>query len=120
MTSMHNFESIDFTLLSQYHEMLGKSGVTDSLSTLETLMPQYYAELAALAEQRDETAFRRQAHKIKGACRSLGFSRLGEVMQNLERDQWSWAEAGQMLSQWESWLAVDIEQVKAWLAGKAE
>lgn len=120
MTLMQNSESINFGLLNQYYELLGKSGLAESVSTLEHLMPDYYAELKQCAEQTDDTGFRRQAHKIKGACRSLGLARLGDIMQVLERDEWSWNDVEKMLAQWELWLEQDINAVKTWLEGKAE
>ncbi|MCL5049370.1 Hpt domain-containing protein [Aliidiomarina maris] len=109
-------ESINFDLLSQYRDLLGSEGLNDSLATLESLMPDYFEELTALRAAEDEASFRRQAHKIKGACRSLGFARMGEVMAFLERDTWTWPQAQVQMDAWQVWMQEDVPKVKAWLA----
>lgn len=108
-------ESINFTLLEQYYEILGSDGISESLRTLEKLMPEYIAELEALGARQKEADFRRQAHKIKGGCRSLGFARLGQQMEFLERDSWSWEDAGSAIEQWRAWLPEDLQSVQNWL-----
>lgn len=109
-------EAIDYTLLNQYRDMLGTDGISQSLQTLETLIPSYLSELAALGEAEDEPAFRRQAHKVKGACRSLGFARLGDAMQYLEREHWTWADANAVQTECHAWLKADLDEVKRWLS----
>lgn len=107
--------NIDFTLLGQYYDILGKEGLAESLRTFHSLMPGYLRELRAEAAEQKEEAFRRQAHKIKGGCRSLGFTRLGATMQFLERENWQWAEVDVLLQKWEQHLQQDYEQVDSWL-----
>lgn len=107
--------TIDFTLLEQYRDILGEEGLSESLRTFHSLMPVYLQELQEEASRKDEDAFRRQAHKIKGGCRSLGFTRLGAVMQFLERDTWQWGEIEPLLTEWKQHLQVDHEQAVTWL-----
>lgn len=108
-------ESIDFSLLEQYFELLGEEGIRESLATLQKLMPEYIAEAEGLAAEQDETNFRRQAHKIKGGCRSLGFTRLGKLMEYLEREPWDWAQVAEVIAQWRAWLPEDLQSVQNWL-----
>lgn len=115
MTTTDTENTIDFTLLEQYYEILGKEGLNESLLTFNSLMPGYLDELREQAKQEDETAFRRQAHKIKGGCRSLGFTRLGSVMQFLEREEWVWEEIDPLLDTWRDNLQLDYERVESWL-----
>ncbi|MCC5880651.1 MAG: Hpt domain-containing protein [Idiomarina sp.] len=118
MTTISYSESIDFTLLEQYFELLGSEGIRESLTTLQQLMPEYISELEDKAAQQDETGFRRQAHKIKGGCRSLGFARLGKLMEFLERDQWRWDDTLEAIAQWQLWLPEDLQSVQNWLYTK--
>ena len=115
MTLINYSEPINYKLLEQYRELLGKDGVAHSLTTLETLIPDYMAELETLNGTQQEPELRRQAHKVKGACRSLGFVRLGEAMHFLERDSWTWPQVDAVLHQSELWLTDDLEEVKRWL-----
>ncbi|MGX5913289.1 Hpt domain-containing protein [Aliidiomarina sp. Khilg15.8] len=115
MTAQTTDNNIDFTLLEQYLDILGKEGLGESLRTFHGLMPVYLSELEEEAAQKDEDAFRRQAHKIKGGCRSLGFTRLGQTMQFLERETWDWQEVEPMLTAWREHLQTDYEQVATWI-----
>lgn len=108
-------ETIDQELLKQYQELLGSSGLKESLETLKSLMPTYYDELCQYYQAEDESAFRRQAHKMKGACRSLGFARLGEAMAFLEKETWQWQQAAEVMSLWSNWLVDDLAEVEYWL-----
>lgn len=112
-------ESIDFSLLEQYFELLGEEGIRESLTTLQKLMPEYIAEAETLATAQDETNFRRQAHKIKGGCRSLGFARLGKLMEYLERESWEWGDVAEAIAQWRAWLPEDLQSVQNWLYTRA-
>lgn len=115
MATQTTDNNIDFTLLGQYYDILGKDGLAESLRTFHSLMPGYLNELQEEARVHNEEAFRRQAHKVKGGCRSLGFTRLGTTMQFLERENWDWAEIGALLEDWEKHLQHDYEQVDDWL-----
>lgn len=108
-------ESIDFALLEQYFELIGAESTRESLMTLQNILPDYIAEAEDLAAQQDETNFRRQAHKVKGGCRSLGFTRLGQQMEFLEREPWDWEQAEAALAQWRTWLPEDLQSVQNWL-----
>ncbi|MCC5855715.1 MAG: Hpt domain-containing protein [Idiomarina sp.] len=106
---------IDTSLLDQYKEMLGPNGLEESVLTFRELVPSYVAELETLIAARDETGVRRQGHKMKGACRSLGFIRLANTMEMLEKSDWVWGDAEQVLKEWPPQLAADLEDVEAWL-----
>lgn len=108
-------ESINYTLLEQYRDMLGVDGIAHSLATLTELLPSYLDELKQHAHEHHEEAFRRQAHKVKGGARSLGFVRIGAAMQFLEQDSWDWKQANSVISECEQWLSTDIAEVTAWL-----
>ena len=108
-------ESINYTLLEQYRDMLGADGVAHSLATLTELLPSYLEELKQHASKQQEDAFRRQAHKVKGGAHSLGFVRIGAAMQFLERDHWNWDQANRVIAECEQWLSTDIPEVTAWL-----
>lgn len=114
MASINKFESFDFTLLRQYYDILGKEGVAQSLVTFNRLIPEYIQELQSLICE-DETLFRRQAHKIKGSCRSLGFLRLGKLMEFLERETWTWDEAKTKVEQFAEFVQPDQQAVETWL-----
>lgn len=116
MASINKSESIDFTLLRQYYDILGKEGVSQSLITFNRLIPEYIQELQSLMLE-DEKLFRRQAHKIKGSCRSLGFLRLGKLMEFLEQETWTWDEAKTKVEQFVEALQPDQHAAEAWLNG---
>ena len=111
-------ESINYGLLEQYRDLLGVDGIAHSLATLSELWPGYLDELKAHARARQEEAFRRQAHKIKGGARSLGFVRIGAAMQFLEQETWDWEQTDSVISQCEQWLATDLPEVTAWLGNE--
>ncbi|RUO29803.1 histidine kinase [Aliidiomarina sedimenti] len=119
MTFINKFESLDEELLSQYHELLGEEGLTQSLDTFARLMPEYIVELERFALAEEEDDFRRQAHKVKGGCRSLGFARLGALMQYLEKDHWQWPEVPALIADARQWLAEDQETARQWLKAKS-
>lgn len=111
-------ETINYTLLEQYHEMLGSDGIGHSLATLTELLPSYLDELKQRAQAQEEDAFRRQAHKVKGGARSLGFVRIGAAMQFLEQDRWDWEQATSVIDECEQWLSTDVAEVTDWLSQK--
>lgn len=108
-------EVLDTTLLQQYMELLGASGLAASMATFKELIPDYFEALLNFIEQRDEKATRSQAHKIKGSCRSLGFSRLGEPMRFIEQEAWEWNELEAKLGGWSGNFESDYAQAIDWL-----
>ncbi|RUO42947.1 histidine kinase [Aliidiomarina taiwanensis] len=107
--------ALDTNLLEQYTDMLGIKGLRDSLNMFIELMPEYMQELDSVVHARDEQATRSQAHKMKGACRSLGFSGLAQPMEHIEKNRWTWEEVEQLLESWPNQLSQDIAQATAWL-----
>ncbi len=106
---------IDTTLLEQYVSMLGPNGLRESMTTFNELMPSYIAELETLVAVKDSSSTRRQAHKMKGACRSLGFVRLAKAMEYIEKDAWHWQGVETLLASWPSEMNQDIKTASAWL-----
>jgi|GEM_PF-397892 len=108
-------EVLDTALLQQYLELLGVSGLAASMATFKELIPGYFEALLSFIEQRDEKATRSQAHKIKGSCRSLGFTRLGEPMRFIEQEAWEWNEPEVKLDNWLVHFESDYAQAIDWL-----
>lgn len=115
MTYINKSDPLDTQLLQQYFELLGREGLQQSLDTFTRLMPSYMSELQSFAAAKREDDFRRQAHKVKGGCRSLGFARLGHAMQYLEKEAWQWNDVEKVLNDAISWLETDRVSAQAWL-----
>ncbi|TRW50349.1 hypothetical protein FM042_05835 [Aliidiomarina halalkaliphila] len=109
---------LDTELLQQYVEILGKEGIAASFITFESMCPQYLQELHGLMGLENETAIRQCAHKMKGSCRSLGFIRLGQSMEVIEKEQWTMAQLEARVSAWGPMMHEDIAAAKAWLANQ--
>lgn len=114
--STGNSNDIDWALLKQYQGILGMQGIADSFKMFVEVLPDYESELKQLITSKDEAAVRSQAHKIKGSCRSLGFKRLGEIMQFIEKESWQWPELEAQIAQWPLHYAADTAIVAEWLA----
>jgi two-component system aerobic respiration control sensor histidine kinase ArcB len=114
MTSGNNAE-IDWVLLEQYRDILGAEGIQESIRMFLQMAPEYFAELTGFYTQQNEAKLRRQAHKLKGSCHSLGFKRLGESMQLIEKEDWQWQDVGHELEQWPHCFAADTTIVNEWL-----
>ncbi|RUO23593.1 hypothetical protein CWE08_02810 [Aliidiomarina iranensis] len=112
-----NSNEIDWALLQQYQQILGIQGIADSFTMFLQVLPDYQAELERLVATRDEAAVRSHAHKIKGSCRSLGFQRLGEEMQFIEKEPWQWGQVESLIAEWPHHYSADTTMVENWLAG---
>ncbi len=106
---------IDERLLTQYADLMGSAGVADILTTFDDNVAGYLDHIGWLVKQRDENAVRRQAHKLKGACRSVGLLQLGSLMEHIERQPWHWSELEQLLQQWAVELPKHQQQLRQWL-----
>lgn len=116
---MHGKDNqLDTELLQQYVEILGKEGIAASFNTFESMCPEYLVELRGLIQSENDTAIRQCAHKMKGSCRSLGFIRLGQSMEVIEKEQWTNEQLEARVEAWEPMLHEDIAAAKAWLASK--
>ncbi|WP_157981313.1 Hpt domain-containing protein [Aliidiomarina sanyensis] len=107
---------LDYELLNQYLEILGPEGLGASVATFKQMAPEYLTEFKGLVNAQNEVEVRRSAHKIKGSCRALGFIRLGQSMQEIERDEWVFTDLPARVEAWEAQLAKDLEQLEHWLA----
>lgn len=106
---------LDEKLLEQYYELLGVEGVREMHEIFSDNIGGYTEYLQQLVEQRNEAETRRQAHKVKGACRSVGLQQLARGMEHLEREPWHWQEADELLAQWCVELPLHQHQLKRWL-----
>lgn len=106
---------IDTTLLEQYVSMLGPNGLRESMTTFNELMPSYLDELEIMVAAKDSSSTRRQAHKMKGACRSLGFVRLAQAMEYIEKDAWHWQGVESLLVSWPEEMNQDTKVAMEWL-----
>ncbi|RUO62534.1 Hpt domain-containing protein [Pseudidiomarina insulisalsae] len=106
---------LDKDLLEQYADLMGDDGVQDMYATFADNIGGYLNHLQWLVKARNEAEFRNQAHRVKGACRSMGLTELATTMEYFERGQWQWEEVEKELAQWESDLPLHQHQIEAWL-----
>lgn len=107
--------AIDTELLEQYAQALGVEGLAQTLETFDKVIEGYWTILLQSFEQQNDQALRQQAHKVKGACRSLGMLGLAEPMEAIEKNDWQWPEAETLLQTFDSRLAPQREAVVKWL-----
>lgn len=112
---MTNSDVLDTELLHQYYQSLGKEGLELSLQTFDKVIQGYASLLHEAAKNKDEAALRSQAHKVKGACRSVGLKSLAVYMEDLEKKQWDWPKAEQWLVNWADSVIPHRQQIQAWL-----
>ncbi len=106
---------IDERLLTQYADLMGTAGVDDMIATFADNVGGYLDHICWLVKQRDESGVRSQAHKLKGACRSVGLRELATLMEQIERDPWVWEALEQMLMMWATELPMHQQQLQRWL-----
>lgn len=106
---------LDKELLEQYADLMGDDGVHEMYATFADNIGGYLDHLQWLVKERKEQEARSQAHRVKGACRSMGLTELAKVMEKLEREAWSWDEAEAELAQWAKDLPAHQHQIEAWL-----
>ncbi|CUS47303.1 MAG: Hpt domain protein [Idiomarinaceae bacterium HL-53] len=106
---------IDTQLLQQYIDMLGLAGIEESVRAFHNVIPDYMEALETNLLAKDSGGFRKQAHKIKGACRSIGFKRLATEMEYFEKAPWSWPEVTQKVASWDSKYQEDRALLDTWL-----
>ncbi|MDN7136894.1 Hpt domain-containing protein [Pseudidiomarina sp. 1ASP75-14] len=109
---------LDKKLLEQYAELMGDDGVQDMYSTFSDNIGGYLNHMQWLLQKRDEKEFRNQAHRIKGACRSVGLRQLANIMERFEREHWEWQQAEEELAQWTAELPMHQHQIEAWLSAR--
>lgn len=109
---------LDKELLEQYAELMGDDGVQEMSSTFADNIGGYLDHMQWLLKQRNEKEFRNQAHRIKGACRSVGLRQLADTMERFERESWQWQEVEEELAQWTAELPMHQHQIDAWLSAR--
>lgn len=110
---------LDETLLEQFLELLGPPGVQEMYATFDDNISGYIDHMQDVVVKRNEEETRRQAHRIKGACRSVGLSQLALAMEHLERGAWEWDEVDDVLEQWVLEVPLHQHQLKRWLKIRA-
>lgn len=109
---------IDEKLLQQYYDLLGAEGVGEMYETFADNIGGYLELMQHLVAQRDETETRRQAHKLKGACRSVGLHELASEMELIERQPWQWEELEKRLDAWAKQQPQHQAELKRWLVAR--
>lgn len=103
--------ALNLPLLHELYSVLGKKGLAGSLALFETLLPSYIEELKTAYQQWQDSptlehrqSLTNQAHKLKGACASMGLLRLQQLAESAQVDNGESWEAGIAI-----WIA-EIEQ----------
>ena len=83
---------LDYNLLNELIELLGKENVMKSVALFEQLMPGYLADLEQyyqhyLTDNSLKSAVAEQAHKIKGAAASIGLNIIRNVAELAQHDE---------------------------------
>jgi|TARA_R100000781_G_scaffold66410_3_gene41947 histidine phosphotransfer protein HptB len=107
---------IDTELLQQYLDTLGAEGIQATLTTFDGIIQSYAKLLHQAAKERNEDELRKQAHKVKGACSSVGLTALSKTMERVEKEDWEWPVAERLLIEWADAVIPHRQQIDAWLA----
>ncbi|MCK7459082.1 Hpt domain-containing protein [Idiomarina aminovorans] len=108
--------AIDTELLQQYLDTLGVQGIQSTLTTFDGIIQGYAKLLHQAAKSRNEDELRKQAHKVKGACSSIGLTALAKMMEEIEKENWEWPVAERKLIEWADAVIPHRQQIDAWLA----
>ena len=106
---------IDDALLSQYADVLGNDGVRDMLAMFNTTVVTYLAELQTCVKQQNEAELRQQAHRLKGALRSVGMQSLSARMAYCEKEAWTWPQVENEVAQLAAELPLHQQTIEDWL-----
>lgn len=110
---------LDVQLLNQYRESLGDEGLQATLTTFDQIIQSYANLLHQAAKEKNEQDLRSQAHKVKGACNSVGLIKLAAMMEQLEKDDWDWPQAERLLVEWADSVIPHRQQLQQWIAEEA-
>lgn len=110
---------LDEQLLRQYYESLGKEGLEATLTTFDQIIQSYASILHQAAKNKNEEQLRSQAHKVKGACNSVGLTQLAALMERIEKEPWQWPQAEQLLVEWADSVIPHRQQLQEWLNQEA-
>lgn len=110
---------LDTQLLSQYRESLGDDGLRATLTTFDQIIQSYANLLHQAAAKKNEEELRSQAHKVKGACNSVGLIKLAEMMERLEKEDWNWSQAERLLIDWADSVIPHRQQLEQWIEEEA-
>lgn len=115
----HSNDFINTKLVDQYVDALGGPGMLQTLDVFRGVAGSYLAALVDAVQAKDEQAFRAQAHKVKGASRSIGLAVLGDDMEHLEKGVWQWQEALDVVRAWQKKLPSQVSAVESYIRKKA-
>jgi HPt (histidine-containing phosphotransfer) domain-containing protein len=110
---------LDRQLLEQYHDSLGTEGLNATLTTFDQIIQSYANLLHQAAKDNNEEQLRSQAHKVKGACNSVGLVQLAKLMEQLEKESWEWPQAERLLIEWADSVIPHRQQLQQWVEQEA-
>lgn len=77
---------LDKKIVSVHQQMLGEKKVADMMANFSQLQQTLWPLLQASMQENDLYETTQLAHKLAGACETLGFIRAGETLRTLEAD----------------------------------
>ena len=110
---------LDKQLLNQYRDSLGDEGLKATLKTFDQIIQSYAELLHQAAKEKNQEQLRSQAHKVKGACNSVGLIKLAGLMEQIEKDDWAWPQAERLLVEWADSVIPHRQQIELWLEQEA-
>ncbi|WP_051227679.1 ATP-binding protein [Oceanospirillum beijerinckii] len=81
-----NQKLLDSKIVSVHQQMLGEKKVADMMANFYQLQDTLWPLLQASLQENDLYETTQLAHKLAGACETLGFIRAGETLRTLEAD----------------------------------
>ena len=81
-----NQKLLDSKIVSVHQQMLGEKKVADMMANFYRLQDTLWPLLQASLQENDLYETTQLAHKLAGACETLGFIRAGETLRTLEAD----------------------------------
>lgn len=115
-----NDELLDYCILEQYLDTLGKDLLLQSVSLFEQTMPEYLRALNTNLTAKDQPMIVDEAHKIKGAAGSVGLKRIAQVAQlaqSPEEPAW-WQNIDDWIEQINLQYTHDINLLRKWIENR--
>jgi len=109
---------LDLEMLTSYVEIVGTKPVYQSIAMFEDKMPEYIAILDSNMTAKDKDGIKFEAHKIKGAARSIGLKHIQQVAQKAQSPElpaW-WENINDWVDEIKQGYQNDLTVLKDWLA----
>lgn len=110
-----NNKNIDFSLLENYLERLGKNVVSQMIALYQEESTKYYLELAKLIGQENQNYWETTCHKMKGAAGSVGFTQVFSFIVSIEKLRDSAEKKSQLLRELEDQNQKSIKATQLWI-----